>query len=155
MKTVRGLSIGDYVGGLTVLDDDPSPTLTVVPVATDVEEGDDLVWRLQLSDVTDVGVFVQLTAAAPGAGLPPEVDTRDLPTSWLQEHEVDTSGPPRLLSEAYPYVYAYIEAGTDGIDVVVPTRTDSRVEGTESLALALDYVSMAELADPTARLVGG
>ena len=126
MKAVRGLAVGDYIGGLTVLDDDPSPTLTVVPVATSVDEGADLVWRLQLSDVTDVGVFVALTATAPGAGLPPELDTKDVPADWLTEHEVDASGPRRPLSEAGPFVFGFIEPGTDSIDVVVPTLTDRR-----------------------------
>ena len=92
MKAVRGLAVGDYTGGLTVLDDDPTPTLTVVPVATSVEEGADLVWTLRLSDVTDVGVFVALTPTAPGPGLPPELDTKDVPADWLTEHEVDPPG---------------------------------------------------------------
>ena len=118
VKAVRGLAVGDYTGGLTVLDDDPTPTLTVVPVATSVEEGSDLVWTLRLSDVTDVGVFVALTPTAPGPGLPPELDTKDVPADWLTEHEVDPSGSRRVLSEAAPFIFGFIEPGTDSIDVV-------------------------------------
>ena len=154
MKAVRGLAVGDYTGGLTVLDDDPTPTLTVVPVATSVEEGSDLVWTLRLSDVTDVGVFVALTPTAPGPGLPPELDTKDVPADWLTEHEVDPSGSRRVLSEAAPFIFGFIEPGTDSIDVVLPTLTDRRAEGAESVVLTVIEADGAVLPDPLPRLVG-
>ncbi len=149
------MAVGDYIGGLTVLDDDPRPTLTVVPVATDVREGEDLVWRLQLSDVTDVGVFVQLIAEAPGG----ESSCRGGHTRPVGRLVAGARSRPVRSGRACsptpsPFVFAYIEPGTDRIDIVVPTCKDSRVEGTESLALVLDEVSSAELADPSARLVG-
>ena len=67
---------------------------------------------------------------------------------------MDPSGPPRLLSDAYPYVYGYIEAGTDSIDVVVPTKKDSVVEGAESIAFSITDSWGATLPDPAPRLVG-
>ena len=153
LKAVRGVAVGDYAGGLTVLDDDPSPTLSVVEVATSVTEGQDLVWRLQLSGPSDVGVSVQLLVTAPGVGLPPEVDTLDVPADWLTDMRIEPT-PRRALSETSLFLYADIEAGTDSLEVVVPTRGDQRVEGAEAIVLSIDSAYGAVLPEPLPQLVG-
>ena len=153
VKAVKGLAIGDYFGGLTVADDDPSPTLTVEPVATSVAEGEGLRWRFQLSEVTDAGVYIQLVAIAPEAGSPPELSTKDLPAEWLEWQGIDPNLPATPLSEAFLYAWVYIEQGTDSAELVIPTRSDTKVEGPESLTLRIDEAGQVVLPDPVPTLV--
>jgi hypothetical protein len=51
-------------------------------------------------------------------------------------------------------VFGYIEPGTDSLEVVVPTLTDRRNEGAESVVLTLTEADGAVLPDPLPRLVG-
>lgn len=54
VKAVRGAVVGSHLGGVTVKNDDPMPTIEVKPVADHVTEGQSLRWRISLSEVTDV-----------------------------------------------------------------------------------------------------
>jgi hypothetical protein len=135
-----------------VLDDDPPPSLTVTPVRTSVVEGKSLSWRLELSARSDRGVFLELTAVRPAAEQPPEVSTDDLPRSWLRKHEV-RAGPVVPLSEAAPYAYVFFDA-TDSLDFTVPTSTDTRTEGEESVTFAIVGADEVTLPTPTTRLEG-
>ncbi len=155
IEAVRGVCVGDYTGGATVLDDDPTPTVTVRPVAADVVEGRDLVWRLVLSAPSDIGVWIPLAAVAPDPGLGREVDTADLSADWLAEHGIwDLPTPPMPLSAAGPVFFTYLDPGVRTLDLRVPTLVDRRTEGTEVMALAVtDDAPVAGLPAGT-RLVG-
>ena len=108
-------------------------------------------WRLQLSDVTDQGVFVQLRSTPPARGCLPRW-TPGPPVHWSQDHEVDTSGPPRPLSDGYPFVYAYIEPA--------PTASTSSCRLESTAGEGADRSSSpspnrgAILPDPVPRLIG-
>ena len=82
------------------------------------------------------------------------MDTKDIPVAWLADHEVDTSGPRRPLSEAAPFVFAYIEPGTDSVEILVPTLVDTRSEAAESIVLSITEAGGAILPDPVPQLVG-
>ena len=123
------------------------------PVAASVAEGEDLRWRFQLSEVTDTGVYIQLVAIAPEAGSPPELDTKDLPAEWLEWQGIDPNLPATPLSEAFLYAWVYIEQGTDSAELVIPTSTDTKIEGLESLTLRIDEAGQVVLPDPVPTLV--
>ncbi len=152
VKPVRGLAVGDYAGGVTVLDDDPPPTLTVTPIRTSVLEGRTLSWRLDLSAPSDVGVFLELVAVGPEVGTPPEVSTDDLPRAWLRRHEV-VAGPAIPLSEAAPYAYLFFDSD-QSVTFKVPTSKDSRAEGDESVTFAIVGAEQVTLPAPVPLLVG-
>ncbi len=152
VKPVRGLAVGDYAGGVTVLDDDPPPTLTVTPVRTSVVEGKTLSWRLDLSEPSDMGVFLELVAEGPAVGLPPEVSTDDLPRAWLREHGVG-AGPAVPLSEAAPYAYLYFDSD-ESVTFTVRTSQDTRAEGEESVVFAIVGADQVIVPSPAPLLVG-
>ena len=53
LRTINGVVTGDYLEGLTVVEDDPVPALTVVYKNTTASEGNSLRWQLCLSARTD------------------------------------------------------------------------------------------------------
>jgi hypothetical protein len=154
VKPVSGLVAADYVGGVDVRDDDPTPALTVAPVTTAVTEGGTLTWRFTLSEPSDLDVFVPLAAVAPAAG-GRELSTDDVPADWLEPWLGQVPAPPVTLSAADLHVFAIVPAGRTSVDLLVPTVADSRTEGGETLTLA----PVAEVEQPptlpaSTRLVG-
>jgi hypothetical protein len=138
---VRGLVAGDYTGGLDILDDDPTPTLTVVPVADRVVEGQPLRWRLELSGPSNIDTYLPLRAVAPGQ---PELSTDDVTRDWLLANAFYDAppDPPVVLSkDGLVNPFLMIPAGQTTADVVVDTVTDRRTEGPEQLLFVVppDY----------------
>ncbi|WP_405818789.1 hypothetical protein OG241_27330 [Streptomyces sp. NBC_01390] len=137
VKTVRGAVIGSYLGGVTAQNDDPQPTVTMTPVADQVTEGQPLVWRISLSAVADVVTWTDLELLPVADG--PELSTKDVPATWLDENFGAAPDPERPLS-ALPngaLLMGEVPAGSLSIDVPVPTVTDQLTENTESLHLRL------------------
>ncbi|MEH0420441.1 hypothetical protein [Streptomyces sp. B21-083] len=137
VKTVRGAVIGSYLGGVTAENDDPQPTVTMTPVADQVTEGRPLVWRISLNTAADVATWTDLQLLPVSEG--PELSTKDVPATWLNENFGASPDPERPLS-ALPngaVLLGEVPAGSLSIDVSVPTVTDQLTENTESLRLRL------------------
>jgi hypothetical protein len=79
VSALKGVVSGNYIGGITIVEDDPIPTLSVVAKSVTANEGQSLEWKLRLSTATTgVGFYCYL--------IPPngtELSTRDVPASWL------------------------------------------------------------------------
>lgn len=124
----------DYLGSLTVLDDDPTPAVTVRPLAGTVTEGTRAQWRLTLAAPVDYPVVaVGAVVRGPGARL----DGRDVPLSWLTDHASlpDRSKP---LDQLGAYVVGEIEPGATTAVLSIPTLNDTRKEGRESVTLRVE-----------------
>ncbi|ELP61651.1 hypothetical protein ACKI1I_01645 [Streptomyces turgidiscabies] len=137
VKTVRGAVIGAYLGGVTAENDDPQPTVTMTPVADQVTEGRPLVWRISLSAVADVATWTDLQFLPVSDG--PELSTKDVPATWLDENFGASPDPEQPLS-ALPdgaVLLGEVPAGSLSIDVSIPTVTDQLTENPESLHLRL------------------
>ncbi|WP_202919026.1 hypothetical protein [Saccharothrix deserti] len=133
VKAVQGTVAGRYVGGLTVLDDDPEPTVTVTPVADEVAEGGVLTWRVTLSAVADDGV-VRLGGPVAVAG-GSELSTTDVDAEWFRRQTFDGPLPARPLSASGLRMTIYVPPGQLSTEITIPTATDTETEPAEQVRL--------------------
>lgn len=138
VKAVRGAVVGSHLGGVTVQNDDPMPTIEVKPVADQVTEGQSLRWKVSLSAVADVDVDSAGFAIQP-VGRGTELSTPDADGPWLRETFGESPDPARPLSEvAEPsFLPAVVPAGKLSAEVSVPTVRDALKEPEESLRMQL------------------
>ncbi|MFC8551952.1 hypothetical protein ACFUMI_30845 [Streptomyces sp. NPDC057273] len=135
VKAVRGVAVGAHRGGVTVRNDDATPTVTLTPVEADVTEGRPLTWRLTLSAAADVelGGSLALLPVAGGA----ELSTADVERSWLEEHFGEPPARPVPLSDLWegddPAFSVRVPAGQTTAEVRIPTVADAVREPTEYL----------------------
>jgi hypothetical protein len=140
VEAVRGVATGTWKGYLEVLDDDPTPTLSVTGSARTVEGGT-LRWHLEASRPSNVAVAVPALAVPPGqaSGGPSgrELSTADVPADWLAAHGVDPSAPPQPLSAAGVSLFFELPPGRTSAELEIPTVADRKVEGLEKVVLAI------------------
>lgn len=129
-----GVMTDDYLGSLTVVDDDPTPAVRVTRPATFVAEGRPTQWRVQLAEPVDYVVPIRGTV---GHGPRPTLNGRDVPLSWLADHSRsrDRDLP---LDRLGAYVVGEIKPGATSALLTVPTLNDSRKEGRESVTLRIE-----------------
>ncbi|MFE7112286.1 hypothetical protein ACFU98_41160 [Streptomyces sp. NPDC057575] len=138
VKAVRGAVVGSHLGGVTVRNDDPMPTIEVKPVADQVTEGQSLRWKVSLSAVADVDVDSAGFAIQP-VGRGTELSTLDVDGPWLRDMFGESPDPARPLSGvAEPaFLLAVVPAGKPSAEVTVPTVRDALEEPGESLRMQL------------------
>ncbi|MCX4979341.1 hypothetical protein [Streptomyces sp. NBC_00620] len=137
-KAVRGAVIGSYRGGVTALNDDPEPEVSLTPVKDQGAEGDTLTWRISLSEPADADIWqpVRVLPVTEGA----ELSTKDVDPQWLLDYAGELPDPERALSQANVWAWMNIPAGSTSVDFIVPTVKDQLTEPAESVRLALtDY----------------
>jgi hypothetical protein len=136
VKAVHGAVVGSHFGGLTVLNDDPRPEVTVTPLADRVTEGQSLTWRVTLSTVADTELPVPFSFLAPGGGA--ELSTTDVDPQWLMEQHGESPLPERPLSEVVGMsLLSVIPAGQLSTEVAIPTIADGVAEPDESVRIQL------------------
>ena len=129
---VSGLTTDDYLGTLSISDDDPSPQVRVTTRA--VREGGRIVFRVSLSGPVGYDSSANLEVVkGPGEDL----RAADVPRPWLKRILGDDIVPNRPLWRSGIYVGGEIRAGKRTVDLVIPTRTDRRREGVERLTVRL------------------
>lgn len=132
VKAVRGAVVGSYRGGITVLNDDPMPTVSVTPVAGRVSEGQPLKWKVSLSQAVDVDLGVTFAVVPVTDG--PELSTKDVAPEWLEESSGEKPDPERPLSTVkYLSLWVYLPAGKVSAEVTLPTVADRVTEPAESV----------------------
>ncbi|WP_405911038.1 hypothetical protein [Streptomyces sp. NBC_00828] len=137
-KAVRGAVIGSYRGGVTALNDDPEPEVSLTPVKDQGVEGDTLTWRISLSEPADADIWqpVRILPVTEGA----ELSTKDVDPQWLLDYSGELPDPERALSQANVWAWMNIPAGSTSVDFIVPTVKDQLTEPAESVRLVLtDY----------------
>ena len=129
----RNVMTGSWAGQLIVLDDDPTPGLTVTPVSRSVAEGSSAEWRIELTRPVDYDLFVNGSVVRSPA---PALTAGDVRTSWVVDHagEVD---PDQTLWSLHAFIYDQLNAGERGFVITIPTRRDGEAEGRESIRLKL------------------
>jgi hypothetical protein len=128
-KAIQGTVSGGYVGGLTVLNDDPEPTVTITPVADTVAEGAALRWSVTSSAVADSPLYRYGWAVPPEPG--PELSSTDVDPDWFWQNAFEDPQPSRPLSGTQLFLAAAIEPGEVATEITVPTVPDNETEGTE------------------------
>ena len=131
----RHVVVRSPLGRAVVLDDDPTPTLSVTSVAGLVTEGEALRWALQLSAPADYG-YVLTAAAVPDPASRGELASDDVPRRWLRR-QAPVPDSPTPLHELDLQLVIFIPEGNTTATVRVPTSSDSSTEGSEWLALKL------------------
>ena len=124
-----------YFGRLTVVDDDPTPPITIKAVQPRIREGSPARWTVQLDK--RVGYYVAVQARAVGGDLKgPKLLCGDVPRAWLTSHGVlRRVGDGVPLHEAPLFLYQDLQAGGTKISFSIPTRKDGKREGTEAVTL--------------------
>ncbi|WP_134765988.1 hypothetical protein [Nocardioides sp. 1609] len=130
----RGIATDDYLGGLTVLDDDPDAIVTFKPVKRTVREGQPIIFRVTTSAATGYDIYVGGTVVnGPGTDL----RGTDIRAAWMRRHvgtDIDLTAPLHTL---YVQPDGRLEAGTRTFDLRLPTRADRVREGVEKLTIRL------------------
>lgn len=134
-KAVHGAVIGSSQGGVTAVNDDPEPSVTLTPVTDRVTEGGTLAWRISLSEPADVEISQPLGVLPVTEGA--ELSTKDVDPQWLMNYAGDGPDPERALSQANLWVWTSVPAGATTADFTVPTVKDQLAEPAESVRLAL------------------
>ncbi|CUR59612.1 Secreted protein [metagenome] len=121
----------DYTGQLVVVDDDPTPSLTVTPVSRTVKEGQNATWRIRLSAPVDYDLFIDGRVVR---GAKPTLRGFDVPLSWLREHG-STRNRARPLWRSGAWVFAQVPRGRTTATISVPIRKDGAKERKETLTV--------------------
>jgi erythromycin esterase-like protein len=136
----------DHLGGVSTIEDEEPPVLSVDEAAVTGTEGDVLAWTLRLSGPT-TGAWYEFAAEAP-EGLT-ELDSDDVEQEWLQDRlwwlglelpfdpPLPLSGIGRELTGTGLTVQVDLGYGaTEGV-LEIPLRFDHRAEDDEATVLAL------------------
>jgi hypothetical protein len=130
-KSERGLVIGDYIGGVQVLDDDPRPTVTVIPTAGRVAEGGTLSWTLTLSAPAETYFWADGYPQPPAGGA--ELSSTDVDPQWFRDYTGEEPEPSRPLSQTSVGLYPFFSPGETVTEVSVPTVVDAVSEPEETV----------------------
>ncbi len=131
-----GVMTDRYLGGALILDDDPTPTITVRPVDRTITEGEDAAWRIHLSRGLGYDSWLfGMVVARPGQGRP--LAASDVPRRWLERHAGEPPSPDTPLHVMKAFVDHQLKSGRTTVDLVLPTRADGVREGRESVSLKL------------------
>jgi hypothetical protein len=132
MKTIL---IGNYVGIVNVIDDEPTPTLSVTRRVT-AFEGKSLIWNFQLSGpVTEASVFCDVIRPRRGT----ELSSNDVAHSWILAYGGSLPLRATPLSQLGLFVYVDFRYGMTEASLVIPIAVDTIQENTEKIALICYY----------------
>jgi hypothetical protein len=135
-KALQGTVSGGYVGGLTVLNDDPKPAVAITPAVAEAAEGGVLTWTATSDAVADSPIFWYVWAVPPSQG--PELSSTDVDPQWFRENTFgEDPEPSRPLSGTGLLLVLLILPGELTGDLTVPTAADDEAEPTEHLRLHL------------------
>ena len=135
---MRGIMTGDYSGRLTILDDDPTPTVELVTPKRRVAEGNAAIWRVRLSKPADYGVLVRARFVE-GRHREAPLRVEDVRRHWIKVYFGDPP-PSRPLHKLDRDLFGYIEAGHRATSFEVPLRRDRSDEGREVATLRVSLL---------------
>jgi hypothetical protein len=150
--TDGAVTTGDYAARATIRDDDPSPRVTIRRVHRTVTEGDDLRWRVELSESVDYFAgFSWRVVRADGDAR--QLRSDDVPATWLRDLGVTPPRPPVPLWRLDGLGgFVGLDPGQRRASVAVPTLADERGEPREVLALRFEGEPLHRR--PVVRLAG-
>jgi hypothetical protein len=128
---------GDFDGSVQVTDDEPPPSLTVDAARVTAAEGAALTWTFRLSAPLADSAFWSIQFL-PAAGRFAELDTDDVPASFLEQFGVVPPDPAVPLSELGLWVGIEFAPGSTEATVSIPIAVDDLAEPTEGITLLLD-----------------
>ncbi|SDG65964.1 hypothetical protein SAMN05216553_110104 [Lentzea fradiae] len=118
VQAISNVVVGTTTGELRLLNDDPLPVVTAVPVADSVSAGGTLRWDVTLSAPADDMIALGGGALAPVSGS--ELSTTDVDADWYRSYTGEDPWPSRPLSESPLRVYVVVPAGQLSAALAVP-----------------------------------
>ena len=132
---VRGVMTDEYAGSLRILDDDPAPRL-VVRTPRRVDEGDRIEVKVALEGKASYPLYAWLGAVRVDRDLEP-LRTGDVPTTWLERHDISADAPRRPLHRAGLFTYERMRGGESALLLSLPTRQDGVDEQVEAVTFRI------------------
>jgi hypothetical protein len=133
----RNAVTGDYDASVLVEEDDPIPRLTVDANEVTATEGTSLQWTFRLSEPMAGDAFWSLSLLAPDGSFV-ELDSDDVPRSFLELHGIEPPSPAVPLSELGLFFGVEFARGTRVATVTIPITRDGRAEPREVVTLRLE-----------------
>jgi hypothetical protein len=133
----RNAVTGDYDASFVVEEDDPVPRLTVDASEVTAAEGTELRWTFRLSEPMAGDGFWSLSLLAPDGSFA-ELDSDDVPRSFLELHGIEPPSPAVPLSELGLFFGIEFARGTREATVTIPIARDGRAEPPEGVMLRLE-----------------
>ena len=127
----------DFDGTLLVEEDDPPPVLSVDANRVTAAEGSSLTWTFRLSAPLANGAFWTIQFL-PAAGRFPELDSDDVPASFLENFGIEPPDPAVPLSELGLFLDLEFPPGVDTATLSLPVAADGVTEPAEGVVLLLD-----------------
>lgn len=125
---------GRYVALFRILDDDPTPRVTVRRPSTVVREGRRARWVVRLSAPVDYDLYVRAKVVAGSRPLP-RLRAGDVPRAWLRDRVWPVPRPETPLFRTRVYLGGYLPQGTRRTVISIPVRRDGVREGREAVTL--------------------
>ena len=123
-----------YGSILKLLDDDPTPRMTLRRESAMVREGGVARWVVSLSAPTDYYTYARGRIVRSARPLP-ALRVGDVRRAWLRERTWPLPAADTPLHRAEVWLGALIRPGRSSGFVTIPIRRDTRAEGGESVAL--------------------
>jgi hypothetical protein len=133
----RDAVTGDFDASILVEEDDPAPTLSVNAAHVTAAEGAALTWTFHLSEPLMHGGFWSLQFLPPGSRFP-ELDTDDVPASFLEAYGIVPPAPAVPLSELGIFLNLEFMPGQTQATATVPIAGDGVAESAEGIVLLLE-----------------
>lgn len=135
LKALTQVTTGRYTAAVTVVDDDPAPTLVIGPSVDRVVEGDSLVFTATLSDPIGVDLWYSATLGeVPGR---PTLFTDDVTEAFILEYAGWVPDPPQALWQTV-YLSFHIPAGETVGRLEIPTVVDRVREERELISITVE-----------------
>ncbi len=145
VAALDNITVGRSVALMTIIEDDPPPSIEIAPILTDVAEGEALTWQVTLSEPMGTAFGVTALFTVPSSGR--ELHTDDFTADQLSTWFIDPAIPPIALSELGLQVpFAYFAPGETTATVTIATVADGAAEGIELLAFDAQIAPLSSTA---------
>ncbi|MFN8075705.1 MAG: hypothetical protein U0Q15_09820 [Kineosporiaceae bacterium] len=130
--SLSGVAVGRYVQRITVLDDDPSPAISVTSTSTASEKGT-LTWTFSLDGPTDAALSLPVTVV-PVPGTETALSVADLDPRWARKVGLDTRKDVPLAQAGWSPRVSLSDTSPTAT-LTVRLQADSRVEPAETVRM--------------------
>jgi hypothetical protein len=131
---VAGIATNHYLGGATVLDDDPAPKMTIKPQRKRIREGATARWIVTLSAPTGY-FFAALAKPVRGPGKGKRLTVGDVPAKFRKEWLPGDTPLSRPLYKSDLLLFGGLREGRTRFVVSLPTRISKKDQGPRSITL--------------------
>jgi hypothetical protein len=138
---LTGIETGQYIGGATVIDDDPTPALTLRTGAHRITAGEHATWTVTLDKPVDYEPFVQAKPVKTGDG--PQLRVGDLSKHFRDRYLGGGATLATPLYQTGASFYFPIRQGRVSHTFSIPTRKGLGVVRTLSLRFLIPPFELA------------